>query len=579
MPIDTLQRTAFLSRIHLFYSLDEAQVGAVAAKLTEETFEAGKVIVRQGEPGNRLYLIWKGNVKVTRTGRGGEKVLANLVASDYFGEEALIANHHKRSATVTAVDEVHALVLSREQFNELLKQAPKLKANFAVTVSSHKLARRTQFKWLLPDEVIYFLARRHPILLFQALIGPAILGLFGVIGMVVVWYFYMIPVVFWYVALAVSILALLWALWRGVDWGNDYYIVTNSRVLWLEKIVGLYDSRQEAPLSAIQRVSINTEFWGRRFDYGDLIIRTIVGNTLTLNDVNHPVHAAALIEEHWKRSREASSRMEENEMRDALKVRLLQGETKELKISGIVAKPEGKRDPYRGLKSRKTLFSVRFEEKAIVTYRKHILVLAGQVWKASLLIIILLLIPIIDLSVKAFTFADLFKSLGNELLLILWIGFLLAGIGWWIYEYIDWSNDIFQVTADQIMDIDKKPLGEVTSDIAALDNVLSIEYERRGLAQLLFNYGTVFITIGGGKQMAFEDVFNPSAVQQDIERRRLERISKKETDKVKAERERMADWFAAYYNNEQGFRREENPAADGEQNPPPPAPGSEPLQE
>jgi hypothetical protein len=124
---------------------------------------------------------------------------------------------------------------------------------------------------------------------------------------------------------------------------------------------------------------------------------------------------------------------------------------------------------------------------------------------------------------------------------------------------VDWRNDIFQVTPDQIMDIDKTPLGQVTSDIASLENILSIEYQRIGILELLFNYGTVFITIGGGKEMHFENVYNPSAVQEDIERRRLEKVTKKEQETIKAERERVADWFAAYYHNEQQFRTEGTP--------------------
>ncbi len=134
---------------------------------------------------------------------------------------------------------------------------------------------------------------------------------------------------------------------------------------------------------------------------------------------------------------------------------------------------------------------------------------------------------------------------------------LLPRILWGIYEYIDWSNDIFQVTPDQILDIDKTPLGQVSSDMASLDNILSIEYKRVGILELLFNYGSVFITIGGGRQMTFDNVFNPSAVQEDIERRRLEKITKKEQESIKAERARNADWFAAYYQNEQQLRQEQ----------------------
>ncbi|MDW8226632.1 MAG: hypothetical protein RMJ60_02405 [Anaerolineales bacterium] len=122
------------------------------------------------------------------------------------------------------------------------------------------------------------------------------------------------------------------------------------------------------------------------------------------------------------------------------------------------------------------------------------------------------------------------------------------------------------------MDIDKTPFGQMTSDMASLDNILSIEYERHGLLELLLNYGDVKITIGGGKQMVFEDVSNPAAVQDDIERRRLERLARKEQEKERAERERFADWFAAYYRSEQAFRTEQATPAP----PPPESPPSAP---
>jgi uncharacterized membrane protein YdbT with pleckstrin-like domain len=167
---------------------------------------------------------------------------------------------------------------------------------------------------------------------------------------------------------------------------------------------------------------------------------------------------------------------------------------------------------------------------------------------------VVFLILLATLAYAVFNPSDAFKTIFNAqagLLSFFWVILFIAALLWWIYEYIDWRNDIFQVTPDQIKDIDKTPLGQITTDIASLDNILSIEYRRIGILELLFNYGTVYITVGGGKEMAFENVFNPSAVQDDIERRRLEKITKKEQETIKAERERVVNWFAAYYNNEQ----------------------------
>ncbi len=557
MSIGTPERVEFLNRIHLFNGLNEEQFQAVADALTEATFPAGKEIVKQGTEGDSLFLIWSGKVVVTQSGK--EKSLATFVVGDYFGEESILVDHHRRTATVTAAEETIVLILTRDQFRELLKLAHGLKTNFTVTANSHRLGRQIHFKWIQEDEVIYFLARKHPILLVRVLTGPVLLAVAAVIGMVASWYYSLwFPALagLWYVCLFAVIGAAGWGVWNGIDWGNDYYIVTDRRVVWVEKVVGLYESRQEAPLSAVQRVNVETELSGRVMDYGDLVIRTIVGSTLTLRNVDHPYQAAALIDQHWKRSKETTRKIEEKEMQSALRARLLDGQAKPAEIKGVVAKPKEKKSPYQDQQGLANLFRLRFEHLTIVTYRKHVFVLFEQTLLPALVILILLGILGIEIFSPSATFASLFNA-EPAILSLLWAVLFIMALLWWIYQYVDWSNDIFQVTPDQIMDIDKTPLGQVTSDIASLDNILSIEYQRIGILELLFNYGTVFITVGGGKQMTFVNVYNPSAVQEDIERRRLEKINKKEQETIKAERERVADWFAAYYHNEQQFRNED----------------------
>jgi hypothetical protein len=341
-------------------------------------------------------------------------------------------------------------------------------------------------------------------------------------------------------------LVIGWGIWKWVDWGNDYYIVTNQRVVWLEKMVGIYDSRREAPLSAIQRINVQMELLGQQLDYGNLIVRTIVGSTLTLRNVSHPYQAAALIEEHWKRSRETSHKMDEDAMRQALRERLLRKQPVPAPAASLIEKPVPKKnDSTAERHGFSNFFRLRLEGSSTITYRKHWVVLIEKTWLPSLILLAL--------------FGGLVYEIVHgvdALLLVLFLIFILT-LGWWYYQYLDWSNDVFQVTPDQILDVNRKPLGEVTSDIASLDNILHLEYERKGLLQILFNYGNVYITIGGGKEMTFENVFDPSSVQDDIERRRLGRVAQKEQDTVKAERERVADWFAAYHRSSEELRRAE----------------------
>jgi hypothetical protein len=123
---------------------------------------------------------------------------------------------------------------------------------------------------------------------------------------------------------------------------------------------------------------------------------------------------------------------------------------------------------------------------------------------------------------------------------------MLPFFGWFVWEYLDWKNDIFMVTPDEIIDIDKKPFGTEERRAAQIENILSTDYKREGVIGYIFNFGTVYITVGGS-QLAFEDVLDPAGVQADINRRRMTRIAKKSEDAADVERERMAVWLAAYH--------------------------------
>jgi hypothetical protein len=103
------------------------------------------------------------------------------------------------------------------------------------------------------------------------------------------------------------------------------------------------------------------------------------------------------------------------------------------------------------------------------------------------------------------------------------------------------------VTPDQILDIDRKPFGNEERRAAPLENILSTEAQREGFLEYLLNYGTVYINVGGSTELRFSDVTDPATVQQDIDNRRLARINAKAETQAKAERERLADWFATYH--------------------------------
>ena len=549
--IETERLTALLKKIHLFAGLSDEQLGTVAAQFADESQKAGTTIFEEGSLGDTFYLIFSGKVIVFRKRRKNgngeeEQELAILVAGDYFGEEALLTNQ-RRNAGVRVEEDAILLSLPRAKFLALLKKIPQMKPNFEISVESRKLSRRLQFKWVRSDEVIYFLARKHIILFVQAALGPLIcllLPAFLILGFL----FYKFIILLG-LAIAIFLIIATVLVWEWMDWGNDYYIVTNQRVVWLEKVVGIYDSRQESPLHTVLSVSTETDPLGRSLDYGNVIIRTFVGR-IVFHHVAHPYQVEALIKEHQGRAKEGSRRTEVDAMKKALITRMSPSTEATVPSSPKSQPPSKAKKKKPSAPAESTFanfFKVRYEDKETITYRKHWFVLVEQIWLPTALLLGILAVIGAGIYYLYFTSASTAPTVRSErelLFVIMPLAFIMV-LGWWIYQYVDWSNDIYQVTPDQILDIDRKPLGSEQRTAAQLENILATDYERRGIFGVLLNYGKVHITVGGSK-MTFHDVFDPLSVQQDIDRRRMARNAEKEETRVKAERERLADWFLAY---------------------------------
>ena len=562
--VDTLARIAFLKKIHLFYGLEDEELESIADAMEEISVADGEVVFKQDSKAENFYLIYSGNVRIVRKQQSKEIQLAVLVKNDYFGEMGLIARR-TRSGTVMATSDTILLALDREGFENLFKQTPQFRLNIDVAVKSRQLARTLRFKWLRADEVVYFLARKHRIVLYEKMILP-ILSLLVPMGLFFAWYaissFFIVAF-----AAGLSLLgAVLWMVWTVVDWGNDYYVVTNQRVVWLEKVVGIYDSRQESPLSTILSVGVETGQLGRILDYGDVIIRTFVGR-IPFNHVTHPEQAQHMIEEYWNRTKEHAVGLEKEAMKNAIRKRLGLPMPKQERGFGDVAPAPKKEEapPKRTSGSLALLkflgantLKLRYEIGENVIYRKHWVVLILDAWIpfagyfGTLLFFVSRLIQLAFDPVQS-----LFSvAAGFDTWVVVYFLASAPFFFWLIYAVIDWNNDKFEVTNEQIIDIDRKPFSTESRNAAQLESILGTNYVRRGIIGNLFNFGTVYITVGGSK-LAFEDVIDPATVQSDIDRRRMARKAQKDQAAVTAERERMAEWLATYHKNAEEFKKDE----------------------
>lgn len=114
MDLDLLRQTA------LFASLDDAELAAVAGICREQRFNPTEPIYREGEPGNRLFVIVSGSVRVSRHISGiGEEALAVLRPGETFGELSVF-DRSDRTTDAWANEATVVLGLARADVDRLL---------------------------------------------------------------------------------------------------------------------------------------------------------------------------------------------------------------------------------------------------------------------------------------------------------------------------------------------------------------------------------------------------------------------------------------------------------------------------
>jgi CRP-like cAMP-binding protein len=112
---------AQLKKIAIFSGLSDEALSSVAQRAVVRKLAEGDVLMKKGDPGNSLFLIHEGWVKITTVNSKGEELILNKWgAGTALGEMSLL-DGGTRSASAIALEETEALELSREAFEELVK--------------------------------------------------------------------------------------------------------------------------------------------------------------------------------------------------------------------------------------------------------------------------------------------------------------------------------------------------------------------------------------------------------------------------------------------------------------------------
>jgi CRP/FNR family transcriptional regulator, cyclic AMP receptor protein len=136
----TTQNVDFLATVPLFNGLDRIELERFAEVTREKSYPKGSVILFEDDPGDSLFVVRDGRVKVVLIGEDGREVILGVLGvGEYFGELSLI-DDRPRSAHVIAMEDSNLLVLRREDFRKRVESSPSV-AWSLLTELSRRLRR------------------------------------------------------------------------------------------------------------------------------------------------------------------------------------------------------------------------------------------------------------------------------------------------------------------------------------------------------------------------------------------------------------------------------------------------------
>jgi hypothetical protein len=521
----------------LFKLLDEERLDELAAVSRSASLRSGQVIYDTGDSCNGFFVILSGRVVIEQETKAGVFPFAFLEPGDHFGQEILSDSSRKRLTRATAFTDVVLVKFSRTALKDLASRSQDFKQAAKLLHRSFLVSIRKVFPWKNEHENIIYITRKHYYYLFRSLVFPVLTGILLLIPLALI-YFVILPgrVIIPILMACELVVSFFWSLWKGWDWTNDYYVITTDRLLNLEKVVLFYESRQETPMEAVLSLETDSSFTGRWMGFGTIRAKTYTGS-ISFPYLESPDWVVGLLQDHWARVKTARIEVNQTEIEADIRQRISGSKptAPQLPVNPLTSQVES--SPL--VSSMADLFKLKEIQDDSVIYRTHWWILVRRLF-LPLIFLIIWLMSMIAAATGFLGGVDITFFFSTILLsgLVLWI--------WFLYRIVDWRNDYYMITPDQIIDVHRRPLGSEDKRTAPLKNIQTIEYKRLGMLGLLLNFGTVFIRIGD-TEFTFDYVSDPSAVQKELFERFMDLTRKEKKNEIQAERERIADYIDTYH--------------------------------
>ncbi|MCC7354460.1 MAG: cyclic nucleotide-binding domain-containing protein [Anaerolineae bacterium] len=535
-----------LRAVPLFSALSDRQLAILAGYAGWHHYPARRMVTLQGEPGAQFFILDKGEAiarLVDDQGRGRPHTYFR--AGDSFGQTSLFLGD-TRDASVEALTPTDWLSLHRLDLQLCLADHPDLRPRLKVRADIQERSRHRRFRWQEPGELILFWARRHWFFLLQRMLVPVVLLYALVIawGLALGW---RAPLWLDELLLVVTGCALLAVAWVVIDWANDYFAVSNRRITHFERVLLLSEMRRDAPLDKVQDMNIARGLLGNILGFGTLVIQTAatVGK-ITFDHLAEPEQVQEIIFEQVARARASARAVSRGTIRRGLEHNLAFGLEPDAPARVLPDMLPPVSTPTKRPWRERLRFWPRLHwaEGGRVTWRKH--------WMNLLIRIIRpLLLTAMSLAGSLAALAGLGPFVAAEVRAPVFLVFLLLFLvfaAWLWWNYADWENDVYVVTPERIIDIEKKPLFFAENKReASLAVVQNVSLNIPGPLAYLLNYGDVVIqTAAETGSFNFRFVSNPRAVQNEIFRR-IEAYRRLEDERRARERQsELLGWFGEY---------------------------------
>jgi hypothetical protein len=567
MPDIRQQIIVFLNNIALFDGFQGLQLEQIASYAKPITLKEGESLQMEGK-GSPFIMVVSGKVRYTHPKRVGQSDNYVLKHGDFVGADQVLQGRPK-SFTLVALSPVLLFSFPIDGLRTLLNTIPRLTQNIKRQLAWYNLIHSKPFSWLGEEETVKVVCRKHPAYLFLLELAPLGVAWIGVVVIILASQLgtASLRLVIGWTGAGVVAACVIWAIWRYFDWGNDFYVVTDQRIVWVERTIGLYDSRQEAPLVAIKSGETKSSFSGRMLGFGDVITQTFVGQVL-FRHIGNPEEIKNLIDQERKAALERQMATDIHAIEGKIRQKIepsgavtVQMRVKDA-IPGMTSTPLSAKDMQllpenlSFWQSLLALFRTRWESGGMITYRKHLFVLFRMTWFPTLCAIGLL---VGTGALYYWRVHGQISLLTPGMILLVGIGLAALSVLWWLYRFIDWSNDIYRVTPDKIIDSERKPLGAEISKSAPLDNIIGLDSEKMGFLGVVLNFGNVIINVGTENKFIFYNIHNPTRAQKDIFNYMNAYKMKKLRSESVQEQERVSSYIAAYHRQAEDLRQSKKP--------------------